>query len=1693
MAVHETTSTVGGKPVSTYVLVEPVASVTVNGKTTYYDTFANAANFAGDNYTIVLLDNITTAYPLYVGNEIHVQLNTFDVPVNAAGGFDEKPAMIVKSLDDTTGVTTFNSIFAVATIDFGTAEAPDVEPYATIGGEDGAVTAAFVAEGTDPVYTVVLTGEELGDEDIFTAESKGSFLADVSAIDVEDLPDYLDHVKAAEGDYVSAEPVEGKEGIVLVSFHGAVAYRNNNQGTTKYFETIEEAIEEGSNLRFPIVLLADELSTTLEKGGTLYINKNGHDDFTVTKKYPDKYWVSGVPDEEVQYSILENKNGNVTVYTTGDGVAFVDFPETVPSGQYDVEELHNYVFYNTFADAVTAAGGVKTIVINASNAGLPEGAKYTLAVDETLIVDFKYNKNVDVAAPEGYTRVDAVEGTVHTYTVQEVVAYVWVNSVKTPYTDLSLALRAAVDAYKNNGVLELNKAPAADFKFAFNALDELSVLVNTYSFVPANFTAPEGGFVKVVDTTGEAPASYAHYKVVPAVASVTWVDAEGKTVVDIYETFAEAVTKVKAIEEAKAYNDPTKDVLNPDTVIDLLADNDATNGYAFYSSLKSLMIATNGFDPNLKPSDADSNYVEELETNVAGVNNFRDVKLVAIIDRSPSWVADNDDAARAEYTTKFSSFAEAAAKAHNKPELTVTLVAKPDVMPGTTDVRDVFEMGIGTLKVKVKDGVTGIDLTTFIKADPKQATVIPVGENVVASFAPDTIGSKTAGTFTVEGNEAMIVYPGEPVPRYFKTFEEALDVAMDKQNLAITPLTSLKKTLTGLAADNFFNVAASEYDVEFRAEDFELVAEGTDPVKYTATTAVARVDTETIDHYNDNYAPVYVQAYFAQLADASKFAANTKAITLLSDISTYALGTNGADEVLNLLDANKLSKITSAIEGMGHYHDTAADAERPDHAQVWKLAAKKTVVVYAEGGKFSDNTDVKTYSTGVPGSQVTYDNGPTRTGYTLDYLTGNDKKNYKWDSVNEYEGYERLPDKMPANGLELRSVWAANDVTVQFYDNGNPIAELKPTVKYDSKITQPTYTPAPGWHLVGWYSDLQCTKEFDFVNTAVTSAIIDTTGEKDVVKIYGKCEQDDMTVTFVTHADNHPTYTATVKFGEKVEQPTTTSWTRAGYTTVSGWKTTGEAAADWNFETPVTSNLTLDAQWTAKQMTLVWVDRSNVLRESGPVDVGSAFDPITLNPPVDVTTLSNPGYRVDPKKAWIDDLGNVYDGKVPYHETTDNKWVFKVNWIEQVDVSFIYNDEVVGGFPVDKNSALADYEDDLPKPKDATKVYTWTLKGEDYDLSTPVTATMTLVGTLADAPAVDEYTVKFESDHGDVPKAQTVKAGETAVKPADPTAEGWTFNGWFAPDEETAFDFTTPINADLTLTAKWTKESEIGEVGLNIHGAAMQLNGTILLNFYTTIPEDTTAATITMTVNGRTYDKNVDEPDRTEGDYQLFNCPVFAKEMDEIVTFKVFDAEGKQLAMKNNAGTTISEYTYTVKTYLDRAMANPNLKGIAEAMSNYGDYVAYYFKNPQGTTSLNNITPTMDVSVLDPYQAVTVTSDNYSGPVYAGGSMLLEADTTIKVWFSGSANGCTITCAGKELRPTTSGSYFYVEIPGIAAKDLDTMYEITVTNSTGTHTVSYSGLTYVRSTLTNKGNSRTLMDAVIQMYYYNQEANKIFG
>ena len=71
----------------------------------------------------------------------------------------------------------------------------------------------------------------------------------------------------------------------------------------------------------------------------------------------------------------------------------------------------------------------------------------------------------------------------------------------------------------------------------------------------------------------------------------------------------------------------------------------------------------------------------------------------------------------------------------------------------------------------------------------------------------------------------------------------------------------------------------------------------------------------------------------------------------------------------------------------------------------------------------------------------------------------------------------------------------------------------------------------------------------------------------------------------------------------------------------------------------------------------------------------------------------------------------------------------------------------------------------------------------------------------------EEHTITFQPNNGQPTFTQTVPDGGQAVVPDQPTRKGYTFEGWYTDSELTkAYDFSTPVNSNFTLYAKWTPE-----------------------------------------------------------------------------------------------------------------------------------------------------------------------------------------------------------------------------------------------------------------------------------------------
>ena len=75
--------------------------------------------------------------------------------------------------------------------------------------------------------------------------------------------------------------------------------------------------------------------------------------------------------------------------------------------------------------------------------------------------------------------------------------------------------------------------------------------------------------------------------------------------------------------------------------------------------------------------------------------------------------------------------------------------------------------------------------------------------------------------------------------------------------------------------------------------------------------------------------------------------------------------------------------------------------------------------------------------------------------------------------------------------------------------------------------------------------------------------------------------------------------------------------------------------------------------------------------------------------------------------------------------------------------------------------------------------------------------------------SLGNFAVTFNSMEGSSIVSQNVEENSCATKPEDPSRTGYTFGGWYTNKDydSEAYDFATPVTADITLYAKWKVET----------------------------------------------------------------------------------------------------------------------------------------------------------------------------------------------------------------------------------------------------------------------------------------------
>ena len=84
---------------------------------------------------------------------------------------------------------------------------------------------------------------------------------------------------------------------------------------------------------------------------------------------------------------------------------------------------------------------------------------------------------------------------------------------------------------------------------------------------------------------------------------------------------------------------------------------------------------------------------------------------------------------------------------------------------------------------------------------------------------------------------------------------------------------------------------------------------------------------------------------------------------------------------------------------------------------------------------------------------------------------------------------------------------------------------------------------------------------------------------------------------------------------------------------------------------------------------------------------------------------------------------------------------------------------------------------------------------------------------VADFKYTIKHEVRFDAADGSDAVSAWVADGKAAERPKDPARKGYEFAGWYAEGADEAYDFETPVTADLSLYARWSEKRGDGAVG----------------------------------------------------------------------------------------------------------------------------------------------------------------------------------------------------------------------------------------------------------------------------------------
>jgi hypothetical protein len=289
----------------------------------------------------------------------------------------------------------------------------------------------------------------------------------------------------------------------------------------------------------------------------------------------------------------------------------------------------------------------------------------------------------------------------------------------------------------------------------------------------------------------------------------------------------------------------------------------------------------------------------------------------------------------------------------------------------------------------------------------------------------------------------------------------------------------------------------------------------------------------------------------------------------------------------------------------------------------------------------------------------------------------------------------------------------------------------------------------------------------------------------------------------------------------------------------------------------------------------------------------------------------------------------------------------------------------------------------------------------------------------------------------------------------------------------------------------YTCEDYLGMFDI-VKGNTATLGSTIGYNYYLNLPAkflaDNPDIMAKITVNGTTRrikladaavtDKDIDG-DGNVDNWVKITCGLSAAEMARDITLTI--VQGSTVFYHGTA--SVKEYAESITVANGYTKAAENA---AKSMLVYGAYAQKFFDIDEDKLATDVTGAELKDIPTDKKYGIEGTRFNYDASAVA-----LQSEVIICHYFD-KVDGLTFTLNGKQLNAVADGDRFRVDITGIKAVDLDTVYALVVSDGTNSYTINYSAVGYAQQVVASSGNA-DLINLVKAMYTYNVYADAYAG